>query len=466
MLQSNYTKREFLKLLGTGSLGIFFMSFYSFDDFLDDDLIILTKDDEKYNQYRKSFNKRIEKFPKIIAVCKSETGIKKAIALANEKKLKIAIRSGGHSFEGFSNVDNGLLIHLGLMNKITWLQENKVKLQPACLLQEIYANFLPKKRIIPAGSCGTVAIGGLTLGGGYGFFSRKYGLTCDNLLRVKMIDYKGNTIDSDKDPDLLWACKGGGNGNFGVVTELHFKTYPVPQSFSGYRMKFTNLTSDKFVKLIRLWFQATEKLPKEAFSAFVLNGKFLTILFTNFAANQTDFEKIFSSLIPLANDYKPMKNRNLAAALKNYYGVTEPIYFKNSSAGLYTGIEDIEKGLEDIFAKVVASKGMIYQINTLGGKINEVKASDSAYPHRDINYLSELQAYWDLPSQEEKLTKSFEEVQQLLRNLGNVKQYRNYPDINFPDANNAYFGNNLVRLQKLKKKYDPNNLFDYPQVIK
>lgn len=466
MLQQNYTKREFLKLLGTGSLGIFFMSFYSFDDFLDDDLILLTKDDEKYDQYRRSFNKRIEKFPKIIAVCKSENAIKKAIALANEKKLKVAIRSGGHSFEGFSNVDNGLLIHLGLMNKITWLKENKVKLQPACLLQEIYADFLPKKRIIPAGSCGTVAVGGLTLGGGYGFFSRKYGLTCDNLLRVKMIDYKGNTIDSDTDPDLLWACKGGGNGNFGVITELHFKTYAAPLSFSGYRLKFNNLTSDKFVKLIQLWFQSTKDLPKEAFSAFVLNGKFLTILFTNFAANQTDFEKTFSSLLPFVSDYKPMKNRNLAAALKNYYGIKEPIYFKNASAGLYKGIDDIENGLTDLFAKVTSSKGMIYQINTLGGKINEIKSSDSAYPHRDVNYLSELQAYWDLPSQEEKLTKSFEDVQRLLRNLGSVKQYRNYPDINFPDANNAYFGNNLVRLQQLKKKYDPNNLFDYPQVIK
>ncbi len=466
MIQHDYTKREFLKLLGTGSLGIFFMSFYSFDDFLDDDLILLTKDDEKYNQYRKSFNKRIDKFPKIIAVCKSDNAVKKAIVLANEKKLKIAIRSGGHSFEGFSNSDDGMLIHLGLMNKITWLQDNNVKLQPACLLQEIYANFLPKKRIIPAGSCGTVGIGGLTLGGGYGFFSRKYGLTCDNLLRVKMIDYKGNTIDSDKDPDLLWACKGGGNGNFGVVTELHFKTYPAPQSFSGYRMKFNHLTSDKFVKLIQLWFQATDKLPNEAFSAFVLNGKFLTILFTNFSANQKDFEQNFSALIPLASDYKPMKNRNLAAALKNYYGVKEPIYFKNASAGLYKGIDDIENGLTELFKKVTSSKGMIYQINTLGGKINEVKASDSAYPHRDINYLSELQAYWDLPSQEEKLVKDFEEVQQLLRKLGNVKQYRNYPDINFPEANKAYFGNNLAQLQKLKKKYDPNNRFDYPQVIK
>ena len=466
MIQNNYTKREFLKLLGTGSLGIFFMSFYSFDEFLDDELILLTKDDEKYELYRKSFNKRINKFPKYIAVCKSNEAVKKAVLFANDKKLKIAIRSGGHSFEGFSNNDNGLLIHLGLMNTISWQKDNSVKLQPACLLQEIYANFLPKKRILPAGSCGTVGVGGLALGGGYGFFSRKYGLTCDSLTRVKMIDYKGNTIDSDKDPDLLWACKGGGNGNFGVITELYFKTYPAPNSFSAYRMKFSNLTVERFTLLIKLWFKSTQNLPKEAFSAFVLNGKFLTILFTNYQSNQTDFEKQFSDLISKSDDYRPMKNRNLAAALKNYYGVKEPIYFKNASAGLYNGIETIEKGLTDIFNKVVAAKGTIYQINTLGGQINEVKKTDSAYPHREINYLSELQAYWDSPSQEAKLTKSFDEIQQIIRNLGNTKQYRNYPDLNFPEANSSYFGDNLTRLQKLKKKYDPNNVFDYPQVIK
>ncbi len=466
MIQNNYTKREFLKLLGTSSLGIFFMSFYSFDDFLDDDFLLLTKDDDKYELYRKSFNKRINKFPKYIAVCKTNDAVKKAILFANDKQLKIAIRSGGHSFEGFSNNDNGLLIHLGLMKNITWQKDQTVKLQPACLLQEIYDNFLPKKKIIPAGSCGTVGIGGLALGGGYGFFSRKYGLTCDSLIRVKMIDYKGNTIDSLNDPDLLWACKGGGNGNFGVITEMYFKTYPAPNTFSGYRMKFSNLNEERFLKLIKIWFKSTENLPKEAFSAFVLNGNFLTILFTNYQTNQTDFEKQFSDLIPFANDYRPMKNRNLAVALKNYYGVKEPIYFKNASAGLYKGIEDIEKGLSTIFSKVMAAKGTIYQINTLGGKINEIANSDSAYPHRDINYLSELQAYWDSPSQEEKLAKSFEEIQQTIRELGVTKQYRNYPDLYFPNANIAYFDSNLTRLQKLKKKYDPNNVFDYPQVIK
>ena len=466
MIQNNYTKREFLKLLGTGSLGIFFMSFYSFEDFLDDELILLTKDDEKYELYRKSFNKRINKFPKYIAVCKSNEAVKKAILFANDKKLKIAIRSGGHSFEGFSNNDDGLLIHLGLMKSIVWQKDNTVKLQPACLLQEIYADFLPKKRILPAGSCGTVGVGGLALGGGYGFFSRKYGLTCDSLIRVKMIDYKGNIIDSDKDPDLLWVCKGGANGNFGVITELYFKTYPAPNSFSGYRMKFSNLTLTRFTSLIKLWFKSTQNLPKEAFSAFVLNGKFLTILFTNYEANQTNFEKNFTELIAQANEYKPMKNRNLAAALKNYYGIKTPIYFKNASAGLYDGIEDIEAGLTKLFEKVTATRGTIYQINTLGGKINEVKTSDSAYPHRDINYLSELQTYWDSRKEEGKFLKAFEEIQQLLRSLGNNKQYRNYPDINFPEANSAYFGTNLARLQQLKKKYDPQNIFDYPQVIK
>lgn len=465
-MQNKYTKREFLKLLGSGSLGIFFMSFYKIEDLLEDDFVLLTKDKANYDQYRRSFNKRIDKFPNYIAVCKTEKAIQKAILFARDKKLKIAIRSGGHSFEGFSNIENGMLIHLGLMKNITWLNNEMVKLQPACLLQEIYDNFLPKKRIMPTGSCGTVGIGGLTLGGGYGFFSRKYGLTCDSLQRVKMIDYKGNIIDSDQDKDLLWACKGGGNGNFGVITEMHFKTYKAPASFSSYRLKFSSLTESKFIQLIRLWFQLTENLPEEAFSAFVLNGNFLTILFTNFKDKQTDFEKLFDPLISLASNYKKMPNRNLSTALKSYYGVKEPIYFKNASAGLYKSIHDIEKGLSDIFRKVTSVKGIIYQVNTLGGKINEVKSSATAYPHRDTNYLSELQSYWDKPTQEKDLLNKFEEIQQLLRSIGNTKQYRNYPDLNFPNANSSYFGDNLTRLKQLKLKYDPNNVFDYPQVIK
>src|SRR5690606_9002142 len=169
---------------------------------------------------------------KIIALCLTETGVQAAVQKAKSEQLKISVKSGGHSFEAFSCGNDSLLINLSQMKKIKWLKNDQVSLQPACLLQEIYAEFLPKKRIIPAGYCGTVGIAGLTLGGGYGFFSRKYGLTCDNLTRVKIVTGNGEIIDTTQHPEVLWACCGGGNGNFGVVTELYFQPHEAPNSFS------------------------------------------------------------------------------------------------------------------------------------------------------------------------------------------------------------------------------------------
>ncbi|MEN9982533.1 MAG: hypothetical protein RI918_502, partial [Pseudomonadota bacterium] len=119
--------------------------------------------------------------------------------------------------------------------------EEIVHLQTGCLLQEIYDYFLPKNKIIPAGSCGTVGIGGLSLGGGYGLFSRNYGLTCDNIIGLKMVGADAKIYDSDEHPNLLWACKGGGNGNFGVVTQLRFKTHQAPENLTSHVFKFRNL---------------------------------------------------------------------------------------------------------------------------------------------------------------------------------------------------------------------------------
>lgn len=488
------TKREFLKLLGMGSLGLVFWQCYDskkeepIDEspmnensnssseqastqpaisFTENDVIFLTRNDENYNQLRLGFNKRFDRFPQVITVCFTEIGVQAAIQKANQEKLKIAVKSGGHSFESFSCGENSMLINLSKMNKIQWKDQENVILQPACLLQEIYADFLPKKRIIPAGSCGTVAVAGLTLGGGYGFFSRKYGLTCDNLTRIKMVNGKGELLDSQENPDLLWACRGGGNGNFGVVTEMHYQTHPAPNSFSSYRLRFRNLTEDRFMNLIRNWFDFTENLRNEAFSAFVLNGKTLTILITNFQNHSSEFESSFDTLKSLADDYSPTYNQNLATALKRYYGRKDPLYFKNASSGLYHGIQDIESILPEVFQKVTSKSGMIYQINTLGGAIqNSEFEGNSSYPHRKYSYLSELQSYWEKPSQESGFLEKFEEIQQVFHRHGIQAQYRNYPDINFPNWQTAYYGQNYSRLQKLKSEWDPEDLFSFEQSVR
>src|SRR5690606_36828863 len=148
----------------------------------------------------------------------------------------------------------------------------------------------------PAGSCGTVGNAGLALGGGYGFFSRKYGLTCDHLTRIKLVDGNGKIQDSDGNPELLWACRGGGNGNFRVVTEMEFKTHPAPSTFNSYRLQYRGVNTETFMQLTREWFSYTSNLRKEAFSAFVLNGRTLTVLITNYEKHSAKFESTFSGL--------------------------------------------------------------------------------------------------------------------------------------------------------------------------
>ena len=490
-MNKKLSKREFLKLAGMSSLGLIFWQCYDAKkeetknevaedlennsnpahieklEFSDQDVQFLTRNDEKFDALRKGFNKRFDNLPKIVALCFTTKGVQAAVQKAKEEKLKISVKSGGHSFEAFSSSSDSLLINLSQMNQINWLDDEKVVLQPACLLQEIYADFLPKKRIIPAGSCGTVGIAGLALGGGYGFFSRKYGLTCDNLTRIQLVDGNGEIQNSDENPELLWACRGGGNGNFGVVTELEFKTHPAPDSFSSYRLKYRNLNVDRFMELIRTWFSYTSNLRNEAFSAFVLNGKTLTVLITNYQKNSREFESSFAELRNLADEYKPSYNQNLALALKRYYGRKEPLYFKNASAGLYKGIQDIEEILPQVFEKVISKSGMIYQINTLGGEINNLEfEKNSAYPHRSFPYLSELQSYWDNASQGKSFLEKFEEIQQLFHNAGISAQYRNYPDINFPNWETAYFGKNYGKLQQIKSQLDPEDLFHFEQSVR
>jgi hypothetical protein len=165
-------------------------------------------------------------------------------------------------------------------------------------------------------------------------------------------------------------------------------------------------------------------------------------------------------LTEITETAKAGKPVRLATALKNYYGIEHPIYFKNASAGLYKDFSEIESVIPSVLEKVINTSGMIYQVNTMGGMINnESFAMRSAYPHRDINYLAELQTYWDSPNSEEKMLKSFESVQELFRNAGIKKHYRNYPDANFSDPLNSYYAQNLERLLQVKKQYDPMNVF-------
>lgn len=423
-------------------------------------------DNKAYDTARSLFNSRLDKRPAAIQLCHSEQEIISAIQTAKKRQLPVSIKSGGHCFEGFSMNDGSLAVDLSGMNSLSLRPSDQVlRVQPGAKLQQINDYLIPKGRILPAGSCGGVGIGGLTLGGGYGLLAREFGLTCDQLIALRMVDAEGKSHYLSGKSELLKACRGGGNGNFGVVSEFYFRTQPLPSHLYNRRFYAKNLSPERVAELLALWFEASAKLPNDAFSAFVLNGKNLMILLTHTQLQSRNaitqaFNKLEKAVDRSTRYYAP----KFPYAIKRYYGRPGPLPFKNASAGMYQQFGDIAAIVQQLAQQVIASPGLIWQVNTLGGAIqNPSFESASTYPHRSCPWLGEIQGYWQHSKHAQATITAVERFQQSIAEHGIQRHYRNYPDSNFSSPQQSYYAQHLALLKKVKQQYDPNNLFASPQ---
>lgn len=424
--------------------------------------------EDRFDELRSLYNTRLSPKPARIAPCRSVDQIAVAIRQAADRGVRVSVRSGGHSFEGFSCADQSWVIHLSNSKRLKLdARTGLLHAGPGVRLSELYDYLLPKKLIVPAGSCGGVGLAGLALGGGYGMFSRQMGLTCDHLEGVALVDGRGRRLDSNDDPELLWACRGGGNGNFGVAHELRFRCLPAPKHLQRFRLRFRGLDADRAVELAKRWFEAADRLPREAFSAFVLNRRTLTVLLVG---TFVDHPKVVSAVRRLkagASAVATPRTAPLASALKNYYGRAKPLWFKNVSAGFYSGFDQLKDVLPEIFERITTGRDLIFQINTLGGAVGDVASNATSFPHRRLPYLGELQAYPTRPDRQERALRAVGEIQGLLSRAGVAAHYRNYPDVNLADWQQAYWGaEGYRRLQRIKQRLDPQDLFHHPQSVR
>ena len=367
--------------------------------------------------------------------------------------------------EGFSCNDGGMVINLSKMNNAEIVEDNKVKVGPGCILSNLYDVILPQGRLLLAGSCGTVGLGGLTLGGGYGLFSRKYGLTCDHLVEATMVDGQGNIHNTKNNAELLWALKGGGTGNFGVVTEMIFNTHAAPVNLQAHYFKARKLTAERAAAILKTWMALTPQLPESCFSGYVLNGSTLNILVTNYDVDKMPEQ--LNKLAAVVDEFHSSRIGTLSKMLRNYYGRPGPLYFRNSSAGYFKDYSDIDPFITQVFEKIIKTPGMIYQVNTLGGKIKDREFEKlSSYSHRALDFISELQSYWNNPSEDKRSVEATTEILKITAGHGITGQYVNYCSLEFDNWENAYYGANYSRLQAIKRKYDPDNNIRHPQSIK
>ena len=431
-----------------------------------EDVLFLTPDDAGYGAARQVYNAGILTRPKRIARCATEAGVQEALRRAKAEQWPVAVKSGGHSFEGFSLNDDGLVIIVSPLNELRLDAKTGILTAGAgCRLREVNRFLLAQGRFLPAGSCATVGLAGLTLGGGYGMFARKWGLTCDHLRALRMVDGTGALRDSAGDPDLLWAARGGGNGHFGVVTQLTLQTRPVPRGFSSWKFRAYRLTQARTEKLLAAWFDATAALPHEAFSAWIMNGTQLTVLLTTIGAGEEKgvaaFRRKFTALTNKATSAPVVP---LIKSLPWYYGSAEPEFFKNASAGYFRGMADLGPALTGIFKEVLTVPGLVFQINTMGGAIAD--GPDGAYPHRAWPYLGEAQAYWENPSRAVDLQAAIGRIRGHIAAAGIDRHYANYPDLAFQDWPTAYYGTNYERLQRIKQRFDPDDRVRHPQSVR
>lgn len=422
---------------------------------------------EGFESARRLYNSRINRRPVVAAVCSTEAGVQAAVRRANALDLPVCIKSGGHSLAGFSVEDGGMLIDTGNLKSPRLSRDGVLETGPGLRLAELNALLLPKGRLLPAGSCGGVAVGGLALGGGYGFFSREHGLTCDHMRALSLVDGAGEVRLAQGDMPLLRACRGGGNGHFGVVTRMTFATVPAPKVMAVARFRFALSGGDQGLGLAERWFALGDSLPAWCYSAFVANGNTVTVLVTATRPFGTDagLSSRLAEFGKAARRVEPVREEPLLQAVKRFYGQPGPLPFRNASGGFYRSFDEFKRIGSDVLARVVRHPGLIFQVNTFGPFPD---GPPGAFPHRDARWIGEIQAYWEPahpPSRAKSLEREVETVLAALDQGGIGAHYANYGDPAIRNPLSSYYGASLPGLRALKRETDPQNRFRHPQSV-
>lgn len=221
---------------------------------------VILQGSPRYDEARQNYNGRFNKFPKVIVYCEVTQDVVNAILWARKQQLPFRVRSGGHSYEAFSLVDGGLVIDVSGLLKLQINKEGGTEqIGAGFRLLPLYEALWKQRLTIPSGTCPTIGVSGITLGGGYGLLSRQLGMTCDNVLEVEMVTAQGKIIraNDSQHSNLFWACRGGGDGSFGVITSFTFRVHPI-EYVARYRITWDFAVLEKVVRYWQTWAPHTD----------------------------------------------------------------------------------------------------------------------------------------------------------------------------------------------------------------
>lgn len=417
-----------------------------------------------------SYNQRTQVTPSVRVLCVTPESVATCIQWAQQHQVPLAMRCGGHSYEGFSQT-TGIVIDTRLMNSITLSSSAEdVLVGGGTALGEIYAAISKKNRALPAGSCPHVGVTGHTTGGGYGLLARPFGLACDSLQKIEIVTAQGQILEASEqsNADLFWACRGGGGGSFGVITQLQFKTYHVPQVATFTASWSTNKKTT--VSLFKAWQAWAPEAPSNITSLIKVNkskGLYQVRCVGQTIGTETEVtQELKGSVFKVKAPSKwTLKTKPFIDAVKQFAGkdTSYPTTFmKGKSDYCKTALSD--QGLDALMNNLPVGITVIF--DSYGGKIRNTSDSATAFAHRQST-LNSIQYYsdWETSAETANNLKIMKNYYDSLREYMSGSAYVNYCDLDLPDYAQSYWGNNLPKLKQIKNMYDPQNFFKHAQSV-
>ncbi|MDQ3402265.1 MAG: FAD-dependent oxidoreductase [Actinomycetota bacterium] len=432
--------------------------------------------EEGYDVQRRSFNPLFDRHsPTAVATVSSVDQVKACVDLARRSELAIAARGGGHSYAGYSVPDGGLVVDLRGLSAVEVRPDGSAVVGAGARLIDVYAALATAGRAIPAGTCPTVGIAGLTLGGGIGVLSRKYGLTCDKLTSAEVVIADGTTrtASGDVEPDLFWALRGGGGGNFGIVTSFTFATDPAPD-VTVFMMSFP---AGSAADVVGAWQEWAAQGPDELWSNAVITGGSPPTCRVSgcFVGSPTVLKPMLDRLVARAGvrpKSRTAQPQSYLDAMRYFAGCSRrPIAqctpdtlpretFVASSRIVQDPIGDPAA----LSALVDGRLDMDILLDVLGGAVSRIKPEDTAFPHRTALASAQIYQKTTVP-QQEAASRAVAEVRDGLARLGARGGYVNYIERAMPSWGVMYYGVNVSRLHSVARRYDPDAVFAFPQSV-
>lgn len=418
----------------------------------------------EYNTLRENVNRGFNVFPLVIVMAVKKKDVIAALAFARKYKLRISLRGGSHCYENFS-IDGEIIIDQSHRKKFKLSEDlATVKVQPGVLLGPISDALYKKKRHLVIGSCPNNAVVGFTLGGGIGLFTRLNGVSSDNMVNATVLLADGRVVkaNENKNQDLFWALRGAGNGNYGIILDIELKTHRINKIFY-FTVKYP---FNEIEAALALWTTWTQRVPITLLSDFFCNaGGSMPEIRGYFLGTRSELESLLTDPLSIKGAESSIEKMPYIEAVRRSAGIGRWLpFFKFKNAFTEAPFPPEALSIIKHFMSL-DDHDSYFIIDSLGGFNDKIPPDATAFVHRGLPGWFHLNAQWSNQSLAPAKIAWVQSFYEALEPYLSKQVYQNTPDTSISDPLQRYYYTNLPRLIKIKREYDPENIFNYSQSI-